>query len=56
MSNSTRWTLAVILIAVNAISNVVLGDTWLQIAVSALTGAAVVAVLIDFLLRGRRGQ
>ncbi|MCP9972760.1 MULTISPECIES: hypothetical protein [Actinomadura] len=54
MTNSTRWTLFAILIAVNVISNVVLGDAWLQIVVSAVTGAAVVAVLIDYLLRGRR--
>ncbi|WP_165978236.1 hypothetical protein [Actinomadura darangshiensis] len=54
MSNSTRWTVAGILLAVNVISNVVLGDGGLQIAVSAATGAGVVAVLIDYLLRGRR--
>ncbi|WP_433478928.1 hypothetical protein ACQPZP_18925 [Spirillospora sp. CA-142024] len=54
MSNSTRWTLVSILIAANVISNVVLGDTWVQIAVSVVTGVAVVAVLIDYLLRGRR--
>lgn len=54
MSNSTRWTLVGILIAVNVISNAVLGDDWLQVVVSAVTGAAVIAVLIDHLLRRRR--
>ncbi|MFD0534891.1 FtsX-like permease family protein [Actinomadura luteofluorescens] len=54
MSTSTRWTLICVLIGVNVLSNVVLGDGWIQIAVSAVTGLAAVAVLIDLLLRGRR--
>ncbi|WP_157406300.1 hypothetical protein [Actinomadura chibensis] len=54
MSNSTRWTVVGILIAVNAVANVVLGDTWFAIAVSSVTGVGVVAVLIDYLARGRR--
>ncbi|MFI0486952.1 hypothetical protein [Actinomadura sp. 9N215] len=53
MSNSTRWTLVAILIAVNVISNVVLGDAWLAIVVSSVTGVGVVAVVLDYLLRGR---
>ncbi|WP_168220955.1 hypothetical protein [Actinomadura sp. WMMA1423] len=54
MSNSTRWTLIVILVAVNVLSNAVLGDGWIQIAVSAVTGLAAAAVVIDLLVRRRR--
>ena len=54
MSNSTRWTLVAILIGVNAVTNVVLGDTWFAITVSAVTGVAVVGIVIDYFVRGRR--
>ncbi|WUI03761.1 hypothetical protein OHR68_18775 [Spirillospora sp. NBC_00431] len=53
MSNSTRWTLVAVLIVVNAITNVILGDGWLAIVVSSVTGIAVVGVVLDYLLRGR---
>ncbi|WP_165968882.1 hypothetical protein [Actinomadura sp. KC06] len=54
MSNSTRWTMVGILIVVNALSNVALRDAWIEIVVSAVTGLAVVALVIDYLVRGRR--
>ncbi|MFI0373892.1 hypothetical protein ACH35V_39045 [Actinomadura sp. 1N219] len=54
MSNSTRWTTAGILIAVNVLSNVALRDTWIEIVVSTVTGLAVVGLVIDYLVRGRR--
>jgi hypothetical protein len=55
MNNQTRWTLVAILLAVNVGVNVVLGDTWLAIAAGSATGLGVVALLIDYLVRGREG-
>ncbi|WP_205717624.1 hypothetical protein, partial [Actinomadura soli] len=56
MSNSTRWTIVAILIAVNVLSNVALRDAWIEVVVSAATGLGVVALVIDYLVRGRRGH
>ncbi|GAA4241304.1 hypothetical protein GCM10022254_69590 [Actinomadura meridiana] len=55
MSNQTRWTLVGVLIAVNVGVNTILGDGWLGIAASAATGVGVIALLIDYLVRGREG-
>ena len=54
MDNRLRWTLVVILVAINAVTNPVLGDSWVAIAVSVLTGLPAVALVIDYFLRGRR--
>ncbi|NVI91153.1 hypothetical protein [Actinomadura sp. BRA 177] len=54
MNNRTRWTIVAILIAINAVSNAALGDTWLAIAVSALTGLPAIALVIDYFVRARR--
>lgn len=54
MSNSTRWTLVVLLVVVNAISGTILDDSWIAVSVSAVTGLAVLALVIDYLVRGRR--
>ncbi|MGP4028968.1 hypothetical protein [Actinomadura sp. 3N407] len=56
MSNSTRWTLVGILIAVNVLSNAIVRDGWIGITVSAVTGVAVIAIVIDYVLRRRREQ
>lgn len=54
MVNRTRWTAVVILIAINAVTNVVLGDTWFAIVIGVLTGLSAIALVIDYFVRGRR--
>ena len=54
MSNSVRWTLVAVLVAVNTISSVVFEDAWVTISVNAVTGVAVIALVADFLLRRLR--
>ncbi|WP_165959166.1 hypothetical protein [Actinomadura sp. KC345] len=56
MSNSTRWTLVALLIVVNAVSSSVFDDSWVTVSVNAVTGVAVIALVIDYLLRRRRAQ
>ncbi|MFD0684425.1 hypothetical protein [Actinomadura fibrosa] len=54
MQNTLRWTVLAAAIAVNAVGNVVLNGTWLGILVSSLAGAVVLAVVADYVIRGRR--
>ncbi|XRQ15953.1 hypothetical protein ACN3XK_35285 [Actinomadura welshii] len=56
MSNSVRWTLVGVLLAFNALSNLFAGDGAVGIAVSAVTGLAVLALVIGFFVRRRREQ
>ncbi|MEU8801770.1 hypothetical protein [Spirillospora sp. NPDC048819] len=56
MSNSTRWTLVGILVALNVLSNTVMPDTWIGIALSVVFGVAAIAIVADFVLRRRREQ
>jgi hypothetical protein len=54
--NSARWTLFGLFLAANVVTNLTLKGTWLEIPVSVLTGLGVVAVILDYLLRGRRRE
>ncbi|MFF0525069.1 hypothetical protein ACFYTC_40795 [Actinomadura nitritigenes] len=54
--NTARWTLFGLFLAVNVVSNITLKGTWLEIPVSVLTGLGVLAVVLDYLLRGRRRE
>ncbi|WP_165495331.1 hypothetical protein [Actinomadura roseirufa] len=53
MDNTVRWILFGVLLTVNVVANNVLTG-WLEIVVSAVAGLGVIAVVIDYLLRGRR--
>ncbi|WP_218004802.1 hypothetical protein [Actinomadura macra] len=54
MSNGTRWTIIGILLAINVMANVALNGTWVEVGVSTVTGLGVLALVVDFFLRGRR--
>ncbi|GAA1880689.1 hypothetical protein [Actinomadura bangladeshensis] len=54
MNNRTRWTLVIVLVAINAFANSALGDTWLAIAISVVTGLPAIALVIDYFVRARR--
>ncbi|KAB2357003.1 hypothetical protein [Actinomadura montaniterrae] len=54
--NSARWPLFGLLLAANVVAGLTLKGTWLEIPVSVVTGLGVVAIVLDYLLRGRRGQ
>ncbi|QXJ23346.1 hypothetical protein AGRA3207_004488 [Actinomadura graeca] len=56
MSNGTRWTAVGVLLVINILANVVLNGTWYEIAVSALTGAGILALVVHFFVRGRSEQ
>ncbi|GAA2147611.1 hypothetical protein [Actinomadura napierensis] len=56
IGNTARWTVFGLLLAVNVISNITLKGTWLEIPISVLTGIGVVAVIVDYLVRGRRRE
>ncbi|WP_165975286.1 hypothetical protein [Actinomadura rubrisoli] len=53
MTNNARWTIFGALLAINIVSNVALRGTWYEIVISAVTGLGVIAVVIDYLVRGR---
>ncbi|MCP2340907.1 hypothetical protein [Actinomadura rupiterrae] len=54
MSSTTRWTLFVVLLAVNVGYQLAFHGTWHQIVVSAVTGAGIIGLLVEYLVRGRR--
>ncbi|WP_158588048.1 hypothetical protein [Actinomadura logoneensis] len=54
MNLTVRWTLFALLLTVNVTYQLVFPDTWHQIVVSALTGAGILGLLVEYLLRGRR--
>ncbi|MDL4821432.1 hypothetical protein [Actinomadura opuntiae] len=54
--NTVRWTVFGLLLAVNVIANITLKGTWPEIPISVLTGLGAVAVVLDFLIRGRRRE
>ncbi|WP_157433116.1 MULTISPECIES: hypothetical protein [Actinomadura] len=54
MGNTVRWTLVALLVAVNAGTSITLQDTWYEIVIGVITGVAAIALVIDFLVRGRR--
>ncbi|MEV5828146.1 hypothetical protein AB0L25_21575 [Spirillospora sp. NPDC052242] len=56
MGNTVRWTLVALLVAVNVGTSITLQDTWYEIVVGVLTGVAAIALVIDYLVRGRRAR
>lgn len=54
MGNTVRWTLVALLVAVNAGTSIALRDTWYEIVIGVVTGVAAIAIVIDYLVRGRR--
>jgi hypothetical protein len=56
MGSTARWTLLGLLLAVNAISSVTLGGTWPELVINVLTGLGVIAIVAEYLLRGRRRE
>lgn len=54
MGNTTRWTLVALLVAVNVGSSIALKGTWYEIALGVVTGVGAIALVIDYLVRGRR--
>ncbi|WP_242894056.1 hypothetical protein [Actinomadura litoris] len=53
MTNNGRWTIFGVLLTVNVMSSVMLRGTWYQTVISVVTGLGVLAVVIDYLVRGR---
>ncbi|MFD0904357.1 hypothetical protein [Actinomadura sediminis] len=56
MGNTARWTLVALLVAANVATSVTLQDTWYEIAIGVVTGVAAIALVIDYLVRGRRAR
>ena len=54
MGNTTRWTLFAILLAVNVGAALVAEGTWYQIVISVVTGAGIIALAAEYLVRRRR--
>ncbi|MFI0356912.1 hypothetical protein [Actinomadura sp. 9N407] len=54
MDNGKRWTLFTVLLLVNVTIGVLANGTWYQIVISALTGAGMLALAVDYLVRRRR--
>ncbi|MFC4913619.1 hypothetical protein [Actinomadura gamaensis] len=54
MNSATRWTLFVVLLIVNVGYQILFRGTWHQIVVSAVTGAGILGLLAEYLVRGRR--
>ncbi|GGV32997.1 hypothetical protein GCM10010182_65830 [Actinomadura cremea] len=54
MGNTVRWTLVALLVAVNVGTSITLQDTWYEIVIGVVTGVAAIAIVIDYLVRGRR--
>ncbi|MBE1535747.1 hypothetical protein [Actinomadura algeriensis] len=54
MGNTVRWTLFALLVAVNVGTSVTLQDTWYEIVIGVVTGVGAIALVIDYLVRGRR--
>jgi hypothetical protein len=53
MSNSTRWTLFGLLLTVNIVVGILADGTVAQLVCSLLATVGMVALLIEFLVRGR---
>ncbi|GAA2444702.1 hypothetical protein GCM10010191_71730 [Actinomadura vinacea] len=56
MDNAKRGTLFLVLLVVNVSASVVADGTWYQIVIGALTGAGMLALAVDYLVRGRRKE
>ncbi|XVQ08021.1 hypothetical protein ACQP1W_36415 [Spirillospora sp. CA-255316] len=54
MDNTVRWTLFAALLVVNVVTGAVAEGSWYQIVISAVTGAGMLALAVDYLVRGRR--
>ncbi|GAA3984169.1 hypothetical protein GCM10023085_77860 [Actinomadura viridis] len=54
MNTNVRWTLFAVLLLINVLAGTLLGGTWYQIVIGSLTGAGMLALLIEYLARGRR--
>jgi hypothetical protein len=54
MDNGKRWTLFTALLIVNVTASVLANGTWYQIVISALTGAGMLGLAVDYLVRRRR--
>lgn len=50
----TRWTLFAILLAVNVVTGALYNGTWFQIVISAITGAGMLGIVIDYFVRARQ--
>ncbi|GAA2727696.1 hypothetical protein [Actinocorallia aurantiaca] len=53
MSNSLRWVLLGLTLAVNVIASFMFGDTWYGIVVNIISGLIVIGLVVDYLVRGR---
>ncbi|MFB4319460.1 hypothetical protein [Actinomadura sp. 21ATH] len=54
MDNGKRWSLFTLLLLVNVTFSVLANGTWYQIVIGALTGAGMLALAVEYLVRRRR--
>lgn len=53
MSNSFRWTLLGLVVAVNVAVSVMFDGTWHGIVVNVVSGLIAIGLVVDYLVRGR---
>jgi len=52
-SNSFRWVILGLVVAVNVVASVMFDGTWYGIVVNVISGLIAIGLVLDYLIRGR---